>query len=375
MIFLFTFTVGSVWNALVKVPDYFVMPGVIFAFLLFSYGIRKYVTNFVVYFLLHIIPFAAFIFVPMDAFTRIFLTGFILLFAGLNIKNWFSGNLKEDGFAPIHFGFVFAFAGAYLAMDIFHRRFTMFMIFIFGILFFVLYYVRLFTENVNYLYIEKKRNDKMPLRDMIINSAKLAIPFVIVSVIIMVIARFDFVDKIALDIYFKIAGLIGIIIKKTLEFLEFIFSKIFSDEMVEIEPLVLPQEEEMGGNSVVVNVIAVITYIFIVGLLVFLGIKMIISIYKAIVFNRQKKVYKVEDDAVIEIRENIVQRRKSRRVKLSKIRKMYKKLIEKKAKEGYQIYRFHTPRERSEDIKKKMNADVSFINEIYEKERYGQFND
>ena len=54
---------------------------------------------------------------------------------------------------------------------------------------------------------------------------------------------------------------------------------------------------------------------------------------------------------------------------------MYKKLIEKKAKEGYQIYKFHTPRERSEDIMKKMNADVSYINEMYEKERYGQFND
>ena len=82
-----------------------------------------------------------------------------------------------------------------------------------------------------------------------------------------------------------------------------------------------------------------------------------------------------KEEDTIEIRENIVKENRRKKVKLSKMRKLYKKTIEKKSKEGYQIQKYHTPRERAEDIKIKMKADVSALNEAYERERYGQLDD
>ena len=78
----------------------------------------------------------------------------------------------------------------------------------------------------------------------------------------------------------------------------------------------------------------------------------------------------IEDSDMVEIREKIVRIKKINNEKLSKIRKRYKRTIEKKAKAGYKIEKYHTPYERAMDIKAKMDDDIFELNAMYEEERY-----
>ena len=82
-----------------------------------------------------------------------------------------------------------------------------------------------------------------------------------------------------------------------------------------------------------------------------------------------------EEEDMIEIREKIVRKRNEKKDKLSKIRRVYKKAIERNIKKGYELKKYQTPRERAEDIQELMNEDIFELNSLYEKERYGQFND
>ena len=100
-----------------------------------------------------------------------------------------------------------------------------------------------------------------------------------------------------------------------------------------------------------------------------------ISIIKSLSVRREIQIQTIEDEGMIEIREKIVRKRNVKKEKLSKIRRIYKKAIEKNIKKGYELKKFHTPRERAEDIQKLMNEDIFELNSLYEKERYGQFND
>ncbi|MBQ2183219.1 MAG: hypothetical protein II399_01160, partial [Lachnospiraceae bacterium] len=203
MIVLLYISVVEIWDVMYKVPFNYVLPLGTVLMLLFSLAIRtlfgkmnSFLNNFVVYGLLHIIPLLAIIFVPIDPLQKMaFIFVFVVIFV-TNMRGYFKA--KGQGFEYVGVVLVLIPAVAYLIADILSLRFTMLAYFIMGVAFIILYYLRLFFSNAHLLSIERRNNDKMPFDDMLRNDSKLAIPFIVISFVIMVVAKIEKLDSVAL---------------------------------------------------------------------------------------------------------------------------------------------------------------------------------
>jgi len=373
MFIVFLFSLSIIWDMANKKPVSILCGIGIVGVILFVYFLRACVNNIFLFFGLHVLGMAVCVFLPIDFFDKFFLLLILLIFTFLDIGFWTYS--RGDTFSYIHVAFVIAPAIGFLLSDVYHFNIHRTMFFVLGIVYFLMFYLRLLFINVHLLSIEKRTNQKMPLNDMIKNDMKLAIPFIGVSILLMIIARFDFIDKIALFIYEKFCIALRFIIIKTIEIIGIIYDFLFrdSEDIVMGTPLIA--EESLSAENKVFNVISGVILFIIIGFIVILITKWIINIIKTMVIKKEVMTQTLENEDMIEIRENIVKRKKEKKLKLSKIRKLYKKTVDKNIKDGYSLQKYHTVRERSEDIKNKMHNDISKLNEIYEKERYGQRTD
>lgn len=380
MIVLLYISVVEIWDVMYKVPFNYVLPLGTVLMLLFSLAIRtlfgkmnSFLNNFVVYGLLHIIPLLAIIFVPIDPLQKMaFIFVFMVIFV-TNMRSYFKA--KGQGFEYVGVVLVLIPAVAYLIADILSLRFTMLAYFIMGVAFIILYYLRLFFSNAHLLSIERRNNDKMPFDDMLRNDSKLAIPFIVISFVIMVVAKFEKLDSVALYLYEKFADFLGFLLINVLSFIDKLLTLLLGENTE--DPVMLMEMAEEGEyvSDPVFNIISTIIFIILAIIMVFVIVKIIIAVIKSLSVSREIQTQTIEEEDMIEIREKIVRKRNEKKDKLSKIRRVYKKAIERNIKKGYELKKFQTPRERAEDIQKQMKEDIFELNALYEKERYGQFND
>lgn len=380
MIVLLYISVVEIWDVMYKVPFNYVLPLGTVLMLLFSLAIRtlfgkmnSFLNNFVVYGLLHIIPLLAIIFVPIDPLQKMaFIFVFMVIFV-TNMRSYFKA--KGQGFEYVGVVLVLIPAVAYLIADILSLRFTMLAYFIMGVAFIILYYLRLFFSNAHLLSIERRNNDKMPFDDMLRNDSKLAIPFIVISFVIMVVAKIEKLDSVALYLYEKFADFLGFLLINVLSFIDKLLTLLLGENTE--DPVMLMEMAEEGEyvSDPVFNIISTIIFIILAIIMVFVIVKIIIAVIKSLSVSREIQTQTIEEEDMIEIREKIVRKRNEKKDKLSKIRRVYKKVIERNIKKGYELKKFQTPRERAEDIQKQMKEDIFELNALYEKERYGQFND
>lgn len=380
MIVLLYISVVEIWDVMYKVPFNYVLPLGTVLMLLFSLAIRtlfgkmnSFLNNFVVYGLLHIIPLLAIIFVPIDPLQKMaFIFVFVVIFV-TNMRSYFKA--KGQGFEYVGVVLVLIPAVAYLIADILSLRFTMLAYFIMGVAFIILYYLRLFFSNAHLLSIERRNNDKMPFDDMLRNDSKLAIPFIVISFVIMVVAKIEKLDSVALYLYEKFADFLGFLLINVLSFIDKLLTLLLGENTE--DPVMLMEMAEEGEyvSDPVFNIISTIIFIILAIIMVFVIVKIFISVIKSLSVSREIQTQTIEEEDMIEIREKIVRKRNEKKDKLSKIRRVYKKAIERNIKKGYELKKFQTPRERAEDIQKQMKEDIFELNALYEKERYGQFND
>ena len=380
MIVLLYISVVEIWDLMYKVPFNYVLPLGTVLMLLFSLALRilfgkmnSFLNNFVVYGLLHIIPLLAIIFVPIDPLQKMaFIFVFMVIFV-TNMRSYFKA--KGQGFEYVGVVLVLIPAVAYLIADILSLRFTMLVYFIMGVAFIILYYLRLFFSNAHLLSIERRNNDKMPFDDMLRNDSKLAIPFIVISFVIMVVAKFEKLDSVALYLYEKFADFLGFLLINVVSFIDKLLSLLFGENTEDPVMLMEMTEEGEYASDPVFNIISTIIFIILAIIMVFVIVKIIIAVIKSLSVSREIQTQTIEEEDMIEIREKIVRKRNEKKDKLSKIRRVYKKAIERNIKKGYELKKFQTPRERAEDIQKQMKEDIFELNALYEKERYGQFND
>ena len=380
MIVLLYISVVEVWDVMYKVPFNFVLPVGTFLMLIFSLLLRivfgkmnSFMNNIVVYALLHAIPVAAIIFVPVEPLYKMALAFVFFIIFLTNMRSYYKA--KGQGFEYISIILVVIPALLYLIADVLSLSLTMFVFFIVGVAYVILYYFRLFFSNAHLLSIERKNNEKMPVEDMLKNDSKLAIPFIVISFVIMVVAKIEKLDTWALFLYEKFTGVLRIVFWKFFTFVEMVFNYLFGgteDDMVYVQDLM---EEESPAANPIFNIISAVVFVILALALLFLFVKAIISIIKSLSVGREVQTQTIEDEGMIEIREKIVRKRNEKKEKLSKIRRIYKKAIERNIKKGYELKKYQTPRERAEDIQVLMNEDIFELNSMYEKERYGQFND
>lgn len=380
MIVLLYISVVEIWDVMYKVPFNYVLPLGTVLMLLFSLAIRtlfgkmnSFLNNFVVYGLLHIIPLLAIIFVPIDPLQKMaFIFVFMVIFV-TNMRSYFKA--KGQGFEYVGVVLVLIPAVAYLIADILSLRFTMLAYFIMGVAFIILYYLRLFFSNAHLLSIERRNNDKMPFDDMLRNDSKLAIPFIVISFVIMVVAKIEKLDSVALYLYEKFADFLGFLLINVLSFIDKLLTLLLGENTEDPVMLMKMAEEGEYVSDPVFNIISTIIFIILAIIIVFVIVKIIIAVIKSLSVSREIQTQTIEEEDMIEIREKIVRKRNEKKDKLSKIRRVYKKAIERNIKKGYELKKFQTPRERAEDIQKQMKEDIFELNALYEKERYGQFND
>lgn len=380
MVILIYISVVEIWDVMYKVPFNFVLPAGTVIMLLFSLAIRmifgkmkSFLNNFVVYAITHVLLVLGIVFVPIDPLQKMAFAFVLFIIFITNMRSYFKA--QGQGFDYVGVVLVLLPAIGYLVADILSLRTTMFAYFVIGVAFVMLYYFRLFFSNAHLLSIERKNNEKMPLDDMLRNDSKLAIPFIVMSFVIMVVAKIEKLDSLALFLYDKFAAGLRFVLGYVLKFIGWLFDLLIrSDEEI---PVAIMEETEVVDDAAnpVFNVISIIIFVFLALVLLFVFVKIMISIIKSLSVRREIQTQTIEDEGMIEIREKIVRKRNEKKEKLSKIRRIYKKAIEKNIKKGYELKKYQTPRERAEDIQKQMNEDIFELNSLYEKERYGQFND
>lgn len=381
MVFLLAANVMEIWEMIIKFNFSPVLPIGILLILIFSYflrisfgNIKSFMNNVFVFGAMHIIPLLLIIFVPLNVQYKLMFGLFLGFEFVCNLKSYFSS--EGEGFVYIGVPFALIPALSYLAADIFHFKFSMQYFFTIGVVYIIMYYIRLFSENAYLLAVERKKNDKMPFEDMIKNDSKLAIPFVVISAVIMLVARIEALDKVSLFLYLKFAKFLGFLINSLFAFMDFIYEKLLkSDEQINLPNINMLPEEEEYIHSPLFNTISGIIFFAITVLVIVIIAKIIISIIKSISIRKEISTTTIEEEDMIEIREKIVKRKKANKEKLSKTRKQYKNTVEKCIKKGYQLKKYQTPKERAKDILKSTNEDINELSLAYEKERYGQFND
>ena len=380
MIYLLFAAFGEIWDMIYKRPYLPILPVGIFMLLLFSYTIRTVfnskkflLNNFAVYAILHVFPLLLVLFLPFDFLYKLFLFGIFMLLLITDLKSYFE--TKGEGFSYISVIFVLIPAFAYLFSDIFDFPFAMKYFFVIGVLYVLFHYLRLFFENAYFLSIEKKNNEKMPLDDMLKNDSKLAVPFIVMSFLIMVLTKIEVFDKITLFLYLKFARFVGFMIEKITELADYLYDLLFGDAEDVTMRITFEEITETQESSAVFNIISGVMFFVVLAIVIFVFIKIILSIIKSVMVKKEVNTMTIEDEGVIEIREKIVRKKAQKKENLSKIRKLYKKTIIKNIKKGYELKTYQTPRERAEDINKMMSEDIFELNALYEKERYGQVND
>ena len=380
MVILIYISVVEIWDVMYKVPFNFVLPAGTVIMLLFSLAIRmifgkmkSFLNNFAVYGLTHAFLVLGIIFVPIDPLQKMAFAFVLFIIFITNMRSYFKA--QGQGFEYVGVVLVLLPAIGYLVADILSLRTTMFAYFVIGVAFVMLYYFRLFFSNAHLLSIERKNNEKMPLDDMLRNDSKLAIPFIVMSFVIMVVAKIEKLDSLALFLYDKFAAGLRFVLRYVLKFIGWVFDLLIrSDEEIPVAIMEEPEVTDSAANPVF-NIISVIIFVFLALVLLFVFVKIMISVIKSLSVRKEIQTQTIEDEGMIEIREKIVRKRNVKKEKLSKIRRIYKKAIEKNIKKGYELKKYHTPHERAEDIQKLMNEDIFELNSLYEKERYGQFND
>ena len=336
--------------------------------LIACYAMRMTVANFILYAVLHLVPYGLLIIVP-PASGRYELMAMYSVLLILDLSYWMKR--RSDGFTYVHIAFVLINAIGYLYAAIKGLDALKLLMFVFGILFFALYYVRLFFANAAALAKERNQDEKMPFSEMLENSFKVAYPFVCASILVMVLVKTDALDPYALAAYRFFMMIMG----KIVGFAVWLFSLIaglFIKGSKDLPEEMLERSMEQVQHSLLIEILFTLLYIALLATAAFLFIRLVISLIKLIPMRRKMEPTIIEDSDMVEIREHIDKTKSKKDEKLPKIRKRYKKTIEKAVKKGYALNRAHTVRERMLDLKEKRGEDISALSTEYEAVRYGQ---
>jgi hypothetical protein len=369
-IMIFVFILSLEWVARLTIKSYptVLSACLLFAVILYSFLIRLTRLHLIVYTIIHLITFGIYLFIPLP-FEEKVIAGFLfLVFAALNIRH--KALDSEEGFADIPIFFVVVPVIGYVVTEFLNLTKLSTLFFILGMIYFIAFYLRLFFTGAFLIAVEKEKDDKMPYRDIIKSGSRMAFIFIIISAVVMILVKVDALDPILIQAsLYCIKGITWVIygiIYAYLLLMNFIGQ---SSDGVGTDNLMNQFMYEKKSNPVV-DVISAVVYVLALAFIIFLFVKIVISIIKFFLMKREHAGLEVEVNDMVEVRENIKIERTRNNEKLGKIRKKYKKYVEKKAKKGYELKLFHTPREREEDMRNKYNEDMHELNVLYEKARY-----
>ena len=332
------------------------------------YAMRMTVGNFILYALLHLVPYGLLMILPssMGRYELMALYTFLVI---LDLSYWMKR--RSDGFVYIHIAFVLLNAAGYLYGVVKGMDGLRLLLFASGISYFALYYVRLFFANAAALAKERDRDEKMPFTDMLENSFMVAFPFVCVSILVMVLLKTDVLDPYALAAYRFFMAVMGKVIGVAV-WLFSLIAGLFIEGSEALPETTLERSMEQVQQSVLIEILFTLLYIVLLAVAAYLFVRLVITLIKSIPMHRKIEPTIIEEGDMIEIRERIDKTGRKKEEKLPPVRKRYKKTIEKAVKKVYGLNRSHTVRERAFDLMDKRGEDISALSAEYEAVWYRQ---
>lgn len=333
-----------------------------------TYFIRTKINNFILYLVSYVAIAAGCLLVPMQVGNFAFLLILEIVFLIINL--WYFFSRRYYGLAYITMYCVVLFAIEFIIADINGNQKVMDIIFTLGIIYFLMNYLRMFFNNVHIFSREKLKNEKMPYSEMVRNDSKLAIPFMVGSVLVMILLKIDFLDTWFAKFYMKAIVYVRKGIIYFVDFMDWLFNRLFKSVDVKITP---PTEygDVVRQPSAFENIFSVVFVVLLSLFIIYLIIRFIFKFFKNVGSKEFETEKTVDEIGMVEIREHI-KRTKIKKEKLSPIRKQYKQTIEKLSKKGYQIFDNHTPDERAKHVQKEVNGDIYSLTDKYKKERYSK---
>ena len=233
------------------------------AILGYCFFLRLKVANFIAYFLLHLVPVGALIFVPFEM-GKIELIMVYVLFFFLDIAFWMKR--RTGGFVYLPVVCVVLNALAYLYADVKKNSMAMIVFFAGGILFFLLFYVRHFFKHASLLAKERTQDERMPYADMLK-------------------VKIDALDRYAFIVYNFVKKIVGFVMRIVLYVIHTLASLMMPDSDTDQIRVVMEALEE-GDSNIVLRILSAIVYFVGLAAVLYVLVRIIIALIKLIPMKR-----------------------------------------------------------------------------------------
>lgn len=337
---------------------------------LISYLSRRHVNKMVLYLLVHLAEPIAFIFIPMNPVGIMTAALAWIVFLMLDLYAW--GKVDLYGFMYVPILMELPVAIFYFLSYLADKPLNSYLIFILGVLYFVLYYLREANINLYRLSMEGREDGTMPLDVIRKNNFRILLPPLLLSACVMLLTKADGLNDRIYTFLKKVAGVILLVIYT----IGFLIEKFFTDLLGSYEEDWSVMEKAKVATqdqpSLAADILDYLIMAAIIGVTGFVVFKIVKSIIDSIEAKEEGSVENITCKGMVEIREKLPRKKTKDDRGLSKIRREYKHKIERAAKSGYDIKVGQTPAERATDMKQSIGEDISELTLLYEAERYGK---
>ncbi|HOO27742.1 MAG TPA: DUF4129 domain-containing protein [Lachnospiraceae bacterium] len=340
------------------------------------YLARLHVKNLFLFIGLHLILTAVLFVLPLPLFVQVELIVFTVILSIADFAFWADRTLH--GFFYVHLAWCVIFLAAYLYGSYKQTVNLQDASYVMGILFFGIYFLRLYFENGMHFSMDKQMNEEVPVRQMYTQNIKMILPLVMVFVAGMFLLQSKVLAQFLMVI-------LRTIFNAVVYFVNWL-SSLFPDAgTVTQEAAELPEDFfEKGGASAgwlqaLIRIIELIISTAVLLVFLFFSVRGICRFIRKNLHRKEIEAQMLEYQDMKEKRERIVRENMKKKKRLfekatnaEKIRRMYRKKIRILTRTGYQVNEADTPMERAEDIFLCKGEDIAEATCIYEEARYGK---
>ncbi len=342
----------------------------------FAYVARCRIRRLSIYISVHLVLCICVVFLPFPSFEKMFIIIFAILWTIFDLMYWTGAERVGIEMLPVWTGLVFLVV--FFRASVFGYTFMINVAYIGGIIYMGIFFLRLYCLNIRKFSTDKQMHEQVPIALMFAQNGKMVAILVTCFVLGMILLRSRlFVDGVGMLLQ-KLRELIA-------QFLVWMASMMPQDileeatagrEEMQVQLIPTLEQDPFWYNLFyVLEVIVKWTMIF--GFMYWV----LRGIYRFYIKYRRLSLYEGEEicyDGIKETKSWLIKEHRQRQntffgslTNAEKVRRIYRKKIERFAQSGYSFTRAHTPYERAEDVKQwKAQESVDELTTVYEKARY-----
>ena len=146
----------------------------------------------------------------------------------------------------------------------------------------------------------------------------------------MILVKIDALDRYAFIVYNFVKKIVGFVMRIVLYVIHTLASFMMPDSDTDQIRVVMDALEE-GDSNIVLRILSAIVYFVGLAAVLYVLVRIFIALIRLIPMSRNLTPQVIEESDMVEIRERIVKTEEESREKLDKVRRRYKKTVEKEA--------------------------------------------